>query len=92
MQMSNVTVAISRTTPVMPEQPECEIGRPLDMMARRSATSISNNSTAHRLGDALEARLAERTDRNLLVLRLLSHGWLRRTMKCAHPAHPAFAQ
>ena len=80
-QMKNVTVAISRTTPVMPEQPEVrEIeALYLDMIAGAKRHIYIENQyfTAHRLGDALEARLAEADGPEIvLVLRLLSHGWL----------------
>lgn len=80
-QLTNVPVAVSRTLPAMEPQPGVrEIEQLyLDMIARaRRCIYIENQYfTAHRIGDALAARLAEPDGPELvLILRLLSHGWL----------------
>ena len=80
-QLTNVTVAISRTMPQTQSQPEVrEIeALYLDMIAAAKRQIYIENQyfTAHRLGEALAARLAEPDGPEIvLVLRLLSHGWL----------------
>jgi phospholipase D1/2 len=80
-QLTNVTVGISRTMPQTPAQSEVrEIeALYLDMIAGAKRQIYIENQyfTAHKLGEALAARLAEPDGPEIvLVLRLLSHGWL----------------
>ena len=86
-QLRRATIGIARTIPVTPSRQEVrEIENLyLDMIARaRRHIYIENQYfTAHQLGEALEARLAEPDGPEIVVvLRLLSHGWLEeRTME-----------
>jgi phospholipase D1/2 len=79
--MTDAKVAISRTSPDTNELPglrEVE-ALYLDMVARaRKHIYIENQYfTAHKVCEALEARLKEENGPEIvLVLRLLSHGWL----------------
>lgn len=81
VQLSDVSVAISRTEPQYNEQPgvrEVE-ALYLDMIkAARNHIYIENQYfTASSVGDAIEASLKEPQGPEIIVvLRLLSHGWL----------------
>ena len=80
-QLTDVSVGISRTAPQIAGEPEVrEIEKLyIDMIARaRQRIYIENQYfTAKAVGDALAARLAEKEGPEIvLVLRLLSHGWL----------------
>ncbi len=80
-QLTNVKLGISRTVPGTDSQTEVREVEALylDMIARaRREIYIENQYfTAQSLGDALEARLKEPDGPEIiLVLRLLSHGWL----------------
>ncbi len=80
-ELTNVAVGISRTMPAQNGQPEArEIeSLYLDMIARAKRSIYIENQyfTAHRIGDALAARLDERDGPEVVVVsRLLSHGWL----------------
>ena len=80
-QIRNATIGIARTIPASSSgQGVREIENLyLDMIARaRRQIYIENQYfTSHRLGEALEARLAEADGPEVVVvLRLLSHGWL----------------
>ncbi len=79
--LTNVNLGISRTVPVTDTQAEVREVEALylDMIARAKRDIYIENQyfTAQRLGDALEARLKEPDGPEIiLVLRLLSHGWL----------------
>lgn len=79
--MTNVHVGISRTAPKADDHPEVREVEALylDMIARaRRRIYIENQYfTARRVGEALAARLTENNGPEIvLVLRLLSHGWL----------------
>jgi phosphatidylserine/phosphatidylglycerophosphate/cardiolipin synthase-like enzyme/uncharacterized membrane protein YdjX (TVP38/TMEM64 family) len=79
--LSDVDVAIARTAPPTDEAPVVrEIEQLyLDMIARARRTIYIENQyfTAASIGDALAARLAEEDGPEVvLVMRLLSHGWL----------------
>lgn len=80
-ELTDVTVGISRTVPERePGGGVREVEQLfLDMIARARKHIVIENQyfTANRLGEALAARLAERDGPEIvLVLRLLSHGWL----------------
>jgi phosphatidylserine/phosphatidylglycerophosphate/cardiolipin synthase-like enzyme/uncharacterized membrane protein YdjX (TVP38/TMEM64 family) len=80
-ELSDVTVGISRTLPERePGDGVREVEQLyLDMIARARRHIVIENQyfTADRLGEALAARLAEQDGPEIvLVLRLLSHGWL----------------
>ena len=79
--LTNVHVGISRTMPKTEAHPEVREVEALylDLIARaRTAIYIENQYfTAKSVGDALATRLAEKNGPEVvLVLRLLSHGWL----------------
>jgi phosphatidylserine/phosphatidylglycerophosphate/cardiolipin synthase-like enzyme/uncharacterized membrane protein YdjX (TVP38/TMEM64 family) len=79
--LTDVPVAISRTIPESQLRPEVREIEALyvDMIARaRRCIYIENQYfTAHKVADALAARLAEEDGPEIvLVVRLLSHGWL----------------
>jgi phospholipase D1/2 len=79
--ISDVHVGISRTAPGAEDHPEVREVEALylDMIARARCTIYIENQyfTAKNVGDALAVRLAEKNGPEiLLVLRLLSHGWL----------------
>jgi phospholipase D1/2 len=79
--VQRVDVAISRTSPPSTgDEPVREIeALYLDMIAAARHTIYIENQyfTAHRIGEALAARLAEPDGPEIVVvLRLLSHGWL----------------
>ena len=81
VELTDVTVGVSRTAPAMPGRPESREVEALylDMIARATRTIYIENQyfTSHRIGDALAARLAERDGPEVVVVsRLLSHGWL----------------
>lgn len=81
IDMSDVRIGISRTAPKADDRAEVREVEALylDMIARaRRRIYIENQYfTAKKVGDALAARLAERNGPEIvLVLRLLSHGWL----------------
>jgi phosphatidylserine/phosphatidylglycerophosphate/cardiolipin synthase-like enzyme/uncharacterized membrane protein YdjX (TVP38/TMEM64 family) len=78
---NNVKVAIARTMPGTPSQQEVREVEALylDMIrsAKRQIYIENQYFTAQRLGEALAARLMEPDGPEIvLVLRLLSHGWL----------------
>lgn len=81
VDLRDVDVALARTLPALPGQPgiaEVE-ALYLDMIAAaRQSIYIENQYfTAHRIGDALAARLAEPDGPEIVVIvRLFSHGWL----------------
>src|SRR5262245_52987436 len=80
-QVEDATIAISRTLPTLEgQQPVREIEKLyLDMIAAAQRYIVIENQyfTAHAVGEALAARLAEPDGPEVvLVLRLLSHGWL----------------
>jgi phosphatidylserine/phosphatidylglycerophosphate/cardiolipin synthase-like enzyme/uncharacterized membrane protein YdjX (TVP38/TMEM64 family) len=80
-QITDVRLGISRTAPKADDRPEVrEVERLYaDMIARaRQRIYIENQYfTADSVGEALAARLAEKDGPEIvLVLRLLSHGWL----------------
>lgn len=80
-QVTDVRVGISRTAPKLEDRPEVREVEALylDMIARaRQRIYIENQYfTAKTVGEALKARLAEKNGPEIvLVLRLLSHGWL----------------
>jgi phospholipase D1/2 len=79
--VEGITVAISCTAPQ--STPHCETREIeqlyLDMIAAAQRTIYIENQyfTAHKIGDALAARLAEAGGPEIIVVtRLLSHGWL----------------
>src|SRR5688572_12986389 len=79
--LRDIEVAISRTQPQTDvHEPVREIERSyLDLIAaaRRSIYIENQYFSAHRVGEALQARLAEPDGPEIVVvLRLLSHGWL----------------
>ena len=79
--VAGVDIGISRTLPPRGEQPAVREVEKLyfDMIAAARRTIYIENQyfTAPRIGAALEKRLAERDGPEVvLVLRLLSHGWL----------------
>ncbi len=79
--VTDVPVGISRTAPAADDRPELREIETLylDLIARaRQRIFIENQYfTAHRVGEALAARLAETDGPEIVVvLRLLSHGWL----------------
>ncbi|MGQ0749759.1 MAG: VTT domain-containing protein [Betaproteobacteria bacterium] len=79
--LTDAHVGISRTMPKTDDHPEVREVEALylDLIARaKSAIYIENQYfTAKSVGDALAARLAEKNGPEIvLVLRLLSHGWL----------------
>jgi len=79
--VTDVTVAISRTIPGTPTQAEVREVEALylDMIAsaRRQIYIENQYFTAQRIGEALAARLEESDGPEVvLVVRLLSHGWL----------------
>lgn len=78
---ADVRLAISRTLPATEERSQVREVEQLylDMIAGARRTIFIENQyfTAHRIGQALEARLAEPDGPEIIVvLRLLSHGWL----------------
>ncbi len=81
LDLRDVDVALARTLPELPGQPgiaEVE-ALYLDMIAaaRRCIYIENQYFTAHRIGDALAARLAEPDGPEIIVIvRLFSHGWL----------------
>ncbi|HEX6002676.1 MAG TPA: VTT domain-containing protein [Burkholderiales bacterium] len=80
-QITDVHLGIARTAPKADDRPEVREVETLyaDMIARaRQRIYIENQYfTANSVGEALAARLAERGGPEIvLVLRLLSHGWL----------------
>lgn len=79
--LEDVEVAIARTAPPREDRPAVREVETLfvDMIAAaRQRIYIENQYfTAHKIGEALAGRLAERDGPEImLVLRLLSHGWL----------------
>jgi phospholipase D1/2 len=81
VQMSEVTVGVSRTRPDTSLYTEIRENEAmyLDLIGRAQRYIYIENQyfTAHKLADALAARLEERDGPEIvMVLRLLSHGWL----------------
>lgn len=79
--LTDVTVAISRTSPPTESQSAVREIEALyfDMIAGAKRCIYIENQyfTSHKLAQALQARLAEKNGPEVvLVLRLLSHGWL----------------
>ncbi len=80
-QMRDVTVGISRTRPESADQAEVRENEALylDLIARAERYIYIENQyfTAEKLADALASRLEQREGPEVvMVLRLLSHGWL----------------
>jgi phosphatidylserine/phosphatidylglycerophosphate/cardiolipin synthase-like enzyme/uncharacterized membrane protein YdjX (TVP38/TMEM64 family) len=80
-ELTGVTVGVSRTVPEREKGGGVREVEQLffDMIARARRHIVIENQyfTANRVGEALAARLAERDGPEIvLVLRLLSHGWL----------------
>ncbi|MBS1189762.1 MAG: putative Phospholipase/Transphosphatidylase [Rhodocyclaceae bacterium] len=81
VDVTDVDLAIVRTLPPTPERPGVREVEQLylDMIAAARHTIYIENQyfTAHRIGEALAARLTEPEGPEIiLVTRLLSHGWL----------------
>ena len=80
-QMTDVTVGVSRTRPETGADPQIRENEALylDLIRRAKRYIYIENQyfTAEKLADALSARLEERDGPEvIMVLRLLSHGWL----------------
>lgn len=80
-EITNVAVGISRTLPERENQPEVREIEALYLdaiaAAKRSIYIENQYFTAHKIGDALAARLGEKEGPEVVIVsRLLSHGWL----------------